>query len=92
MVLGLQEVVLEFGVGWWSWGPKEWGGGVWAPQAVLVGPGVPWWWAGGPGAEAVLPQDLSSAFFYLLEFAKTGPPRGRPAPGLRLRPCLYKRR
>ncbi|XP_042649413.1 ribosomal RNA-processing protein 8 [Tyto alba] len=38
-------------------------------------------------------KDLSSAFFYLLEFAKTGPPRpGRAAPGLRLRPCLYKRR
>ncbi|GAB0181120.1 ribosomal RNA-processing protein 8 [Grus japonensis] len=39
-------------------------------------------------------KDLSSAFFHLLEFAKTGPPRRhhRPAPGLRLRPCLYKRR
>ncbi|KAF1570649.1 UNVERIFIED_CONTAM: Ribosomal RNA-processing protein 8, partial [Eudyptes pachyrhynchus] len=37
-------------------------------------------------------KDLSSAFFHLLEFAKTGAPRRRPAPGLRLRPCLYKRR
>ncbi|NXV24083.1 RRP8 protein, partial [Cepphus grylle] len=37
-------------------------------------------------------KDLSSPFFYLLEFAKAGPPRGRPAPGLRLLPCLYKRR
>uniref|UniRef100_A0A8C6IPI1 Ribosomal RNA-processing protein 8 n=1 Tax=Melopsittacus undulatus TaxID=13146 RepID=A0A8C6IPI1_MELUD len=37
-------------------------------------------------------KDLSSAFFYLLEFSKTGSPRGRPTPGLRLRPCLYKRR
>ncbi|KAM9263412.1 ribosomal RNA-processing protein 8 [Cariama cristata] len=38
-------------------------------------------------------KDLSSAFFHLLEFAKTGPPRRRHrAPGLRLRPCLYKRR
>ncbi|XP_075270016.1 ribosomal RNA-processing protein 8 [Opisthocomus hoazin] len=37
-------------------------------------------------------KDLSSAFFFLLEFAKTGPPHRRPAPGLRLRPCLYKRR
>ncbi|KAM6095400.1 ribosomal RNA-processing protein 8 [Chlamydotis macqueenii] len=37
-------------------------------------------------------KDLSSAFFVLLEFAKTGAPRRRPAPGLRLRPCLYKRR
>ncbi|XP_030329345.1 ribosomal RNA-processing protein 8 isoform X2 [Strigops habroptila] len=37
-------------------------------------------------------KDLSSAFFHLLEFSKAGSPRGRPAPGLRLRPCLYKRR
>ncbi|NXX20839.1 RRP8 protein, partial [Podargus strigoides] len=38
-------------------------------------------------------KDLSSAFFHLLEFAKTGPPRhDLPLPGLRLRPCLYKRR
>ncbi|NXD72630.1 RRP8 protein, partial [Eolophus roseicapillus] len=37
-------------------------------------------------------KDLSSAFFHLLEFSKTGSPRGRPVPGLRLRPCLYKRR
>ncbi|NXY81412.1 RRP8 protein, partial [Alcedo cyanopectus] len=37
-------------------------------------------------------KDLSSTFFVLLEFAKTGPPRPRPVPGLRLLPCLYKRR
>ncbi|NWW05041.1 RRP8 protein, partial [Oreocharis arfaki] len=37
-------------------------------------------------------KDLSSSYFYLLEFAKTGPARPGPAPGLRLRPCLYKRR
>ncbi|KAM6140419.1 ribosomal RNA-processing protein 8 [Pterocles gutturalis] len=37
-------------------------------------------------------KDLSSSYFYLLEFTKTGPPRGRPVPGLHLRPCLYKRR
>ncbi|NXF88494.1 RRP8 protein, partial [Eubucco bourcierii] len=37
-------------------------------------------------------KDLSSSFFYLLEFTKTGAPRGRPVPALRLRPCLYKRR
>ncbi|XP_064297757.1 ribosomal RNA-processing protein 8 isoform X2 [Phalacrocorax carbo] len=37
-------------------------------------------------------KDLSNAFFHLLEFAKAGPPRRRPATGLRLRPCLYKRR
>ncbi|KAM9388383.1 ribosomal RNA-processing protein 8 [Phaethornis superciliosus] len=38
-------------------------------------------------------KDLSSSFFYLLEFSKTGPPRPKPAPPtLRLRPCLYKRR
>ncbi|KAM6226050.1 ribosomal RNA-processing protein 8, partial [Porphyrio hochstetteri] len=37
-------------------------------------------------------KDLSSPFFYLLEFCKVGPPRGRPVPGLRLKPCLYKRR
>ncbi|NXW48110.1 RRP8 protein, partial [Nyctiprogne leucopyga] len=37
-------------------------------------------------------KDLSSPFFYLLEFTKAGPPRPRPVPGLRLLPCLYKRR
>ncbi|OWK53010.1 Ribosomal RNA-processing protein 8 [Lonchura striata] len=37
-------------------------------------------------------KDLSSSYFYVLEFAKTGPVRPGPAPGLRLRPCLYKRR
>ncbi|NXQ30953.1 RRP8 protein, partial [Alaudala cheleensis] len=37
-------------------------------------------------------KDFSSSYFYLLEFAKTGPARPGPAPGLRLRPCLYKRR
>ncbi|XP_062370973.1 ribosomal RNA-processing protein 8 [Cinclus cinclus] len=37
-------------------------------------------------------KDLSSSYFYLLEFTKTGPARPGPAPGLRLRPCLYKRR
>ncbi|XP_017692926.1 PREDICTED: ribosomal RNA-processing protein 8, partial [Lepidothrix coronata] len=37
-------------------------------------------------------KDLSSSYFYVLEFAKTGPCRTGPAPGLRLRPCLYKRR
>ncbi|XP_063249450.1 LOW QUALITY PROTEIN: ribosomal RNA-processing protein 8 [Prinia subflava] len=37
-------------------------------------------------------KDLSSSYFYLFEFAKTGPARPGPAPGLRLRPCLYKRR
>ncbi|XP_027564651.1 ribosomal RNA-processing protein 8 [Neopelma chrysocephalum] len=37
-------------------------------------------------------KDLSSSYFYVLEFAKTGPCRAGPAPGLRLRPCLYKRR
>ncbi|NXC50599.1 RRP8 protein, partial [Penelope pileata] len=37
-------------------------------------------------------KDLSSTFFYLLEFTKTGPPRRRPCAGLRLLPCLYKRR
>ncbi|XP_042694271.1 ribosomal RNA-processing protein 8 [Centrocercus urophasianus] len=37
-------------------------------------------------------KDLSSAFFYLLEFTKAGPPRRRPCAGLRLLPCLYKRR
>ncbi|NXX49862.1 RRP8 protein, partial [Tricholaema leucomelas] len=39
-----------------------------------------------------LHKDLSSSFFYLLEFTKSGAPRGRPGPGLQLRPCLYKRR
>lgn len=38
------------------------------------------------------PQDLSSPFFFLLEFSKTAPPRPRPCAGLRLRPCRYKRR
>ncbi|NXD46267.1 RRP8 protein, partial [Copsychus sechellarum] len=37
-------------------------------------------------------KDLSSSYFYVLEFAKTGPARPGAAPGLRLRPCLYKRR
>ncbi|KAM7031407.1 ribosomal RNA-processing protein 8 isoform 1-T1 [Passerculus sandwichensis] len=37
-------------------------------------------------------KDLSSSYFYVLEFTKTGPARPGPAPGLRLRPCLYKRR
>ncbi|NXI45800.1 RRP8 protein, partial [Galbula dea] len=37
-------------------------------------------------------KDLSSTFFFLLEFTKTGPPRPGPAPALRLRPCLYKKR
>eukprot|EP00076_Gallus_gallus_P048879 XP_423009.4 ribosomal RNA-processing protein 8 [Gallus gallus] len=37
-------------------------------------------------------KDLSSTFFYLLEFTKAGPPRRRPCAGLRLLPCLYKRR
>ncbi|TRZ10967.1 hypothetical protein HGM15179_016137 [Zosterops borbonicus] len=37
-------------------------------------------------------KDLSSSYFYLLEFSKTGPGRPGAAPGLRLRPCLYKRR
>uniref|UniRef100_A0A8B9N8X8 Ribosomal RNA-processing protein 8 n=1 Tax=Accipiter nisus TaxID=211598 RepID=A0A8B9N8X8_9AVES len=67
-----------------------------ANRVLKQGPGAGWGCRlprGGPGAEAVLPQDLSSAFFHLLEFAKTGRPRRqRPAPGLRLRPCLYKRR
>lgn len=43
-------------------------------------------------SDTLLPQDLSSSYFYLLEFAKTGPVRAGPAAGLRLRPCLYKRR
>ncbi|XP_064260936.1 LOW QUALITY PROTEIN: ribosomal RNA-processing protein 8 [Passer domesticus] len=37
-------------------------------------------------------KDLSSSYFYVLEFAKTGAARPGPAAGLRLRPCLYKRR
>ncbi|XP_062423565.1 ribosomal RNA-processing protein 8 [Rhea pennata] len=37
-------------------------------------------------------KDVSSPFFFLLEFSKTGPPRRRPVPGLRLQACLYKRR
>ncbi|XP_021239470.1 ribosomal RNA-processing protein 8, partial [Numida meleagris] len=37
-------------------------------------------------------KDLSSTFFYLLEFTKAGPPRRRPCAGLRLLPCVYKRR
>uniref|UniRef100_A0A8C3Y165 Ribosomal RNA-processing protein 8 n=1 Tax=Catharus ustulatus TaxID=91951 RepID=A0A8C3Y165_CATUS len=37
-------------------------------------------------------KDFSSSYFYLLEFTKTGPGRPGPAPGLRLLPCLYKRR
>ncbi|NXF13590.1 RRP8 protein, partial [Smithornis capensis] len=40
----------------------------------------------------IVSKDLSSSYFYLLEFTKTGPARPGPAPGLRLRPCLYKRR
>ncbi|KAJ7421751.1 hypothetical protein WISP_41266 [Willisornis vidua] len=32
------------------------------------------------------------SYFFLLEFTKTGPARASPTPGLRLRPCLYKRR
>ncbi|KAM6438966.1 LOW QUALITY PROTEIN: ribosomal RNA-processing protein 8 [Rhynochetos jubatus] len=37
-------------------------------------------------------KDLSSRFFYLFEFLKSGPPGPHPGPGLRLRPCRYKRR
>ncbi|XP_069737815.1 ribosomal RNA-processing protein 8 [Phaenicophaeus curvirostris] len=37
-------------------------------------------------------KDLSSRFFFLFEFHKLRAPRGRPLPGLRLRPCPYKRR
>ncbi|XP_039560213.1 LOW QUALITY PROTEIN: ribosomal RNA-processing protein 8 [Passer montanus] len=37
-------------------------------------------------------KDLSSSYFYVLEFAKAGAARPGPAAGLRLRPCLYKRR
>ncbi|XP_038005553.1 ribosomal RNA-processing protein 8 [Motacilla alba alba] len=37
-------------------------------------------------------KDFSSSYFYVLEFAKTGPARAGRAAGLRLRPCLYKRR
>ncbi|XP_015708027.1 ribosomal RNA-processing protein 8 isoform X2 [Coturnix japonica] len=37
-------------------------------------------------------KDVSSSFFFLLEFTKVRPPSHRPCPALRLLPCRYKRR
>ncbi|XP_065267714.1 ribosomal RNA-processing protein 8 [Emys orbicularis] len=41
----------------------------------------------------IVSKDLDNPFFYMFDFAKTGPPRaGGKLLGLALRPCLYKKR
>lgn len=43
----------------------------------------------------VISKDLTNSHFFLFDFQKTGPPRVGPKAqlaGLKLQPCLYKRR
>uniref|UniRef100_A0A8C0A480 Ribosomal RNA-processing protein 8 n=1 Tax=Bos mutus grunniens TaxID=30521 RepID=A0A8C0A480_BOSMU len=43
----------------------------------------------------VISKDLTNSHFFLFDFEKTGPPRVGPTTqlaGLKLQPCLYKRR